>query len=127
MDFSHSEYTLQAAPSASRNMLEGLRKVFNTDPGMNLQLILTVPVIAGGIVLHLNAVQWVLVIIATLLFLVAGVFRTAALLQINKDTTINPFQMSRIKCMGNAIVAVTAGVSLLTYMLVFIPKITQLL
>ena len=127
MEISHPDYAIQARSSTPQDALDGLRKVFTSDPGMNLQLLLTVPVIVAGIVLHLNAVQWVLVVIVSLLFLVAGIFRTAALLQVNNDRSLSPFHVSRIRCMGNALVAVTAGISLLTYMLVFIPKITQFL
>ena len=92
-----------------------------------MQLLLTIPVVAAGIALHMNAVQWIVIVFVTLLFLVAGIFRTAALLQINHDRSLTRFQISRIKSMGNAIVAVTAGLSLLTYMVVFVPKISQLI
>ncbi len=127
MDFSHPDYTFQARSSTPQNILAGLRKILTNDPGLNLQLFLSIPIIAGGIVLHLNAIQWVLIFIVTLLFFVAGILRRAAMLQVNRDTNLSGFQESRIKCMGNAIVMLTAGISLLTYMLVFVPKITQFL
>jgi len=127
MDFSQPDYALQARPNILQNILSGLRKVFASDPGLTLQLILTIPIIAGGIVLQLNAVQWVLVILVTLLFLIAGVFRTAATLQTRNDSSITPFQTTRIKLMGNSLVVITAGLSLLTYLLVFIPRIIQVL
>ena len=127
MDISHPDYTIQATPSALQNVLGGLRKVFTNDLGLTLQLSLTIPIIVGGIILQLNAIQWVLILVVTLLFLLAGIFRTAALLQIKNDTSITPFHVSRIKCMGNALVTVTAGLSLFTYMMVFVPRITQFL
>lgn len=127
MDYSQPDYTIQVGSSTLQNIIGGLRKIFVSDPGMPLQLFLTVPIIAGGIVLQMNAVQWMLIIFVTLLFLVAGIFRTAALLQINKDTSLSSFQTSRIKCMGNAIVVITAGLSLFTYLMVFVPKIITLL
>lgn len=127
MEFSHPDYAIQASPSTLQNVLAGLRKIFTNDPGLNLQLFLTAPIIAGGIVLHLNAIQWVLVLVVTLLFFLAGIFKRAALLQVNKNTTLSEFHVSRIKCMGNALVILTAGISLFTYMLVFVPKITQFL
>ena len=92
-----------------------------------MQLLLTIPVIAAGIILQMNMLQWFLVIFVTLLFLVAGVFRTAALLQIHHEPSMTPFQVSRIKSMGNALVAVTAGLSLITYLLVFLPIINQMI
>ena len=127
MDFSHSEYTLQARPSLLENILGGLRKIFVTDPGLPLQLLLTIPIVAAGVVLHINAIQWILLLVVTVVFLVAGIFRTASLIQVKNDSSLSPFHVSRIKCMGNAIVTITAGISLFTYMMIFVPKITPLL
>lgn len=127
MDFSQPEIALQARSSSHQNILVGLRKIFASDPGLNLQLYLSIPIIPGGIVLHLNTVQWVLVLIVTLLFLVAGIFRRAALLQIKNNPSLSDFHESRIRCMGNAIVALTGGISMLTYLMIFVPKITQFL
>ncbi len=127
MDYTQPDYTFQAGSSSLPNVMGGLRKVFASDPALTLQLLLTTPVIAGGIVLQMNAVQWMLIIFVTLLFLVAGIFRTAALLQTDRNTSLSSFQVSRIKSMGTAIVVITAGLSLFTYLMVFVPKIVTLL
>jgi hypothetical protein len=74
----------------------------------------------------LNGLQWMLVLIVTLFFLLAGIFRRAALIQISRDRSYHQFQKSRIRCMGNALVAITGGISLLTYLLIFVPKIIPL-
>lgn len=127
MDFSHTDYALQARPGVLQNVLNGLRKVFVNDAGLTAQLFLTIPIIAGGILLQLNTLQWVLVSIVTLLFLIAGVFRTAAILQIRNDSSISAFQATRIRLMGNSLVLIMAGLSLFTYMMVFIPRILVML
>lgn len=127
MDYTQSEYTLQAGTSPLQNVIWGLRKVFGNDPGLSLQLLFILPIIAGGIALHLNVIQWVLVSVVTSLYIVAGIFRRAALLQIRRETSMTSFHESRIRSMGNAIVMLTAGISLLTYLLIFVPRITQLL
>jgi diacylglycerol kinase len=127
MDYSQPDYAFQARPGVLQNILSALRKVFVSDPGLTAQLIFTVPIIAGGIVLQLNTLQWVLVILVTLLFLVAGVFRTAALLQLRNDSSITHYQATRIRLMGNTLVMITAGLSMLTYLLVFIPRILVIL
>ncbi|MEN8228198.1 MAG: diacylglycerol kinase [Bacteroidota bacterium] len=127
MDISHPDYTLQARPSSLGNVLSGLRKVFFTDPGLPIQILLTIPIIAAGVILHLNAIQWILILVVTLLFVIAGIFRTAALIQVKNDASISPFHVSRIKSMGNAIVTITAGISLFTYLMIFVPRITPLL
>jgi diacylglycerol kinase len=127
MDFTHQEYAVQVRSSALLNALSAIRKICSCDPGIVIQLILIIPVIAGGIVLHMNTVQWLLISFVTLIFIIAGFCRTAALLQISNDPSLTSFQVTRIRCMGDAIVAVTAGISLITYLLVFVPKITQLI
>jgi len=127
MDYIHSDITIQARPSALLNVLNGLRKVFVSDPGLVLQLGLTSMVIAAGVVLHLSAIQWVLITIVTFLFLMAGIMRTASILQIRHETSMPEYQSDRIRFMGNAIVAVTAGLSLMTYLMVFVPKLNQVL
>ena len=121
MNYSQAELTVQAAPVRSRQTGSALRSIIRQDPSLVLQLLLTLPVIFGGVLLHLNAVQWILVGFVTLLYLGAFVMRTASLLQIKHDTSLTAFHVSRIKAMGNAILTVTAGASLITYMLVFIP------
>ena len=127
MDFSHPDVALQARPSSLENVLSGLRKVFTLDPGLPIQIFLTIPIITAGIVLHINAIQWILLLVVTFLFVVAGIFRTAALYQVKNDSSLSIFHVTRIKCMGNAIVTVTAGISLFTYLMIFVPKITPLL
>lgn len=127
MDYTQPEIAIQARPSTLQKTGNALRKIFAQDQGLVLQLLLTIPVILAGIILHVSVIQWFLVAFVTLLFLVAGIFRTAALLQIHHEPTITPFQISRIKSMGNALVAVTAGLSLITYLLVFIPIINQMI
>lgn len=123
MDFNHPDYAIQARSSAPQNISNSLRTVFIKDPELHVQLFFVIPVIAGGIILHLSAVQWFLVILVSALFLGAGILRTASLLQVKNDPSLTPFHVTRIKAMGNAILTITSGISLFTYMLVFVPKI----
>ncbi len=126
MNYTQPEITLQSDSTTVRKSGSAFGTILRNDPSLVLQLLLTLPVIFGGILLHLNAVQWILVSFGTLLYLGACVMRTAALLQISHDTSLTPFHISRIKAMGNAILAITAGVSLITYMLIFVPEILKL-
>jgi len=127
MDISHPDYVFQARPIAPQNVSNGLRKVFTNDPELHVQLFFTIPIVAGAIILHLNAIQWFLVILVTALFLVVGICRTAAMLQIKSDASMSPFQVTRIKAMGNTLLTLTGGISLFTYLMVFVPKIIQVL
>jgi hypothetical protein len=102
-----------------------LKKIFAADYGLVFQTAAIIPIVGASIVIQLNIIQWVLVLSVTLLFLICGVFRTASLLQIKRDRSLNAFQVSRIKCMGNALITITAALSLFTYMMVFIPAIAR--
>ena len=126
MNYTQAELTLQTAPVRSRKTGSAFRSILRQDPSLVLQLLLTLPVIFGGVLLHLNAVQWILVGFVTLFYIGAFVMRTAALLQIKHDSSLTAFHVSRIKAMGNAILTVTAGASLITYMLVFVPIVLTL-
>ena len=127
MDFTHPDYTIQARPASSQNVSKGLRKVFVNDPALHVQLFFIIPIVAGGIILHLNAIQWFLIILVSAIFLMAGICRTAAMMQIKNDSSLSTFQVTRIKIMGNALVAITSGISLFTYLMVFVPRIIPLL
>lgn len=127
MDISHSELIFQKRSTAPGNLGSGLKEIFFKDPELHVQLYFLLPVFAGGIILHLNGIQWFLVILVSALFMGAGICRTASLLQVKKDPSLTPFHVTRIKAMGNALLTITAGISLFTYLLVFVPKIIDLL
>jgi diacylglycerol kinase len=127
MDISHPDYTFQARSSSPRNISNSLQTVFFMDPELQVQLFFIIPVIAGGIILNLSAIQWFLVILVSALFIGAGICRTASMLQVKRDPSLTPFHVTRIKAMGNALLTITAGISLFTYLLVFVPKIIELL
>ena len=127
MDISHPDYTFQASTSSPRNISNSLHTVFFKDPELHVQLFFIIPVIAGGIILNLSAIQWFLVVLVSALFMGVGICRTASMLQVKKDPSLTPFHVTRIKAMGNALLTITAGISLFTYMLVFVPKIIDLL
>lgn len=127
MDYTHPNITIRAEQTSLLQRDSSIKKLFSADPAITAQLFLTLPVIGAGMIFHLSVLQWILVAFVTLLFLLAGIFRTAALHQVKTDKKVTKFEASRIRCMGNAIVTITAGVSFMTYLLVFIPRILQVL
>ena len=90
-------------------------------------LLLTVAVITAGIFVRLNLLQWSFVMLLTLVFLFTGIYRSAARLLTCYDESISIDQAVRIRAMGNIIVMVTAGFTLFSYLIIFVPKINQLL
>lgn len=127
MDISHPDFAIQSTSIDAQSIGSGLRKVFFSDLELHIQLFAVLPIVAGGIILHLNMVQWILVILVTGLFLAAGICRSAAMLQVKNDLSLSTNQVNRIKAMGNTLVTLTAGISFFTYLLIFVPKIIQLL
>lgn len=127
MEFTHPEALIQARSLTLRRnrKVDALKKIFSSDPAVSAQLLLLIPVFAAGIVFNLSVLQWFLVVPVTLLAAVCGIFRAAALLQVKRDAKMTPFHASRVRMMGNAIVTLSGGISLLVYLLVFIPAILQ--
>jgi diacylglycerol kinase len=126
MDFLHPETLLRTRPSAPWKVISALQKICQRDPNLVMQLLLTIPVVGACMVFHTTVLQWLLIMLVTIIYMIAGIFRTAALLQIRHEPRLTPFQVSRIKCVGNMLVTVTAGLSLMTYLIVFIPLIGRM-
>lgn len=101
--------------------------VVQNEPKILAEIFLCIPLIAAGVIFHLSAVQWVLLSAVTLFFLLACIFRTAAMLQAKKDKSLTAFHVNRIKCMGNALVTISAGISVITCLLIFVPLINQVI
>lgn len=127
MEYSHPHSAFQSRSFGLSERTSALRKIFVNDPGIAFQLILCPTIFAGGFIFHLSILQWILVIAVTMLCLMAGICRTASILQINRDPEIPDFHKNRIKAMGTMMVTLTAFISLVTYLLVFVPVIIPLL
>ena len=105
----------------------GLRRIATEEGGFMFQLLLTVIVILSGIFFQLNVVQWTLVALLSTVFLLTGFYRNAAHLVAIYDDTITWGQAKRIKAMSNIIVIFTAGFTFFSYLMIFMPKVNQLL
>ena len=105
----------------------GIKRIATDDGSVLLQLLLTVAVVTAAIYLQLNVLQWIYVGILTSFFLFTGVYRSAAHLLACYDDEITLDQAVRIKAMSNIIVLFTAGFTLFSYLLIFMPKINVLI
>jgi hypothetical protein len=105
----------------------GFRRIATDDGSVLLQFILAVAVVSAGIYLHLNLLQWMFVAVLTSVFLFTGIYRSAAHLLTNYDDDISLDQAVRIKALSNIVVVVTAGFTLFSYLIIFVPKINTLL
>ena len=105
----------------------GLRRIATDDGSILLQLFFTIAVISAGIFFHLNVLQWTIVALLSLFFLFTGFYRSAAHLITSYDDSISWNQAVRIKAMSNILVMITAGITFFSYLMIFVPKINQLL
>jgi diacylglycerol kinase len=105
----------------------GFIRIATDDGSVLLQFLLAVAVVSAGIFLQLNVLQWIFVSIITSVFLFTGIYRSAVHLLTNYDDDISLYQAVRIKAMSNIIVIITAGFTLFSYLLIFMPKINVLL
>ena len=105
----------------------GYGRIATEDRSFLLQLLVTLIVVSAGILLKLNVLQWGLVAMLTSVFLFTGFYRNAAHLVTIYDDNITRDQAVRIKAMSTLIVVVTAGMTFFAYLIIFMPKINQLI
>lgn len=105
----------------------GIRRIATDDRGFLLQLLFTIAVISAGIFVQLNFLQWSIVALLSSVFLFIGFYRSAAHLLTIYDDSISLNQGIRIKAMSNLLVTFTAGITFFTYLMIFMPKINELL
>jgi len=105
----------------------GVRRIATDDGSFLIQLLITIVVVFSAIFLKLNVLQWLIVAILSSLFLFTGFYRSAAHLLAIYDDSITWDQAVRIKAMSNIVVTFTAGVTFFSFLMIFMPKINQLL
>jgi diacylglycerol kinase len=105
----------------------GLRKIATADGGFMFHLLLTFAVISAGIYLKLNVLQWSVVAVFYFILLFTGIHRSATHLLTKIDHSISTDQAVRIKAMSTLVLTFTVGITFFTYLIIFMPKIIQLL
>jgi len=105
----------------------GLLKIAADKGSFLIQLFFTLAVVSAGILLQLNLIQWGIVALSSFIFLTIGFYRSAAHLLTRFDLTMSIDQAVRLKAMSNFMLTVTAAFSFFIYLMIFMPKINQLL
>jgi diacylglycerol kinase len=105
----------------------GIRRIATDDGSILLQLLFTIAVISAGIFLQINVLQWTAVALLSSFFLFTGFYRSAIHLVAIYDDSITRDQAIRIKAMSNLVVTFTAGITIFSFLMIFMPKINQLL
>jgi hypothetical protein len=105
----------------------GFGRIATNDGSVIFQLLLILAVIAAGIFFRLNVLQWSFIALLSAGFLFTGFYRSAVHLLTYYDESISLDQAVRIKAMSNLLVTLTAGFTLFSYLLIFVPKINTLL
>ena len=105
----------------------GVRKIATDNGGIIILFFFTATVILAGIFLQLNALQWTIIALLSIISLSIGIYRSAANLLISHDQSISSGQAVRIRALSNMLMAFAAGISFFTYLMIFMPKINQLL
>jgi len=105
----------------------GLGRIATEDRTFLLQVLLTMAVIPAGIFLQLNVIQWGMVATLSIVFLWTGFYRNAAHLVASYDDTLSWGQAVRIRAMSNITLIFTAGFTFFSFLMIFMPKINQLI
>ncbi|PID91237.1 MAG: hypothetical protein CSA96_09390 [Bacteroidetes bacterium] len=123
MDYHSQPSMVQERPKLHLPLFSGVVKVLQKDPGLIVQLFFLIPAISGGIIVGLSAAQWLGLLVSTLLFVMAGICRTAANLQLDADAETDSSMGRKIRNTGNVFVAMTGGLAMFTYLVVFVPRL----
>ena len=105
----------------------GLRRITTDDGSFLLLMLFTVAVISAGIIFRLNVLQWAVIAVLSSLLLFTGFYRSAAHVLTIYDDSISLDRAVQIKALSNVLVTFTAGITFFTYLMIFMPKINQLL
>ena len=105
----------------------GIRRITTDDGSFLLHMLFTIAVISAGIIFRLNLLQWAVVAVLSSVLLFTGFYRSAAHLLASYDDSITRDQAVRIKAISNILVTFTAGITFFSYLMIFMPKINQLL
>ena len=105
----------------------GVRRIATDDGSFLFQLLFTIAVISAGIFVNLNVLQWTVVAILSFVLLTSGFYRSAAHLLTIYDDSITWERAVRIKALSNIVVTFTAGITFFSFLMIFMPKINQLL
>jgi len=105
----------------------GFKRIATEDGSVLMLLFLSLAVVTAGVYLQLNLLQWIFVGLLTIVFLFTGVYRSAAHVLTIYDEEITRDQAIRIKAMSNILVMLTAGFTLFSYLIIFMPKINVLI
>ncbi|MDF1574892.1 MAG: hypothetical protein P1P86_06825 [Bacteroidales bacterium] len=105
----------------------GIGRIITEEGEFLIQVLFTIAVISAGIFLQLNFLQWTIVTLLSTVFLFTGFYRNAVFLAARYDDSISADQAVRIKALSNVVLAFITGFSFFTYLLIFMPKINQIL
>jgi hypothetical protein len=105
----------------------GLRRITTDDGSFLLHMLFTIAVISAGIIFRLSLLQWAVVAVLSSVLLFTGLYRSAAHVLTIYDESISLNQAVRIKALSNILVTFTAGITFFSYLMIFMPKINQLL
>ena len=119
--------TLKARVNSFRNAFSGLVAILITEPNARIHFAILIPVIIAGLFLKISPSDWIAITLASGLVLSSECFNTA--IEYLSDT-IHPgydLKIKKVKDISAAGVLISAIISVITGLIVFIPEIKRIL
>ena len=107
--------------------LNGLKIMLGKEPNSRIHLIAGVFVILAGIIFNINAIEWCIVLICIGIVISTELLNTSIEQISNFVSPEYNMKIKSIKDLGAAAVLITAITSLIIFLIIFIPKIIDLL
>lgn len=113
-------------PRAVGFAVEGLKEAYTNHPNVRRQLAAAAGAVILGAVFRLSPVEWAILVLAACLVLFAELVNTAIEEVVNLATRELRKEAKAAKDIAAGMVLLTAGVSLVIALLLFVPKLTGL-
>ncbi|MCX6268647.1 MAG: diacylglycerol kinase family protein [Bacteroidetes bacterium] len=106
------------------NAFKGLINVIGTEPNFRIHLVAACLVIATGIVVRLNAIEWCMIIAVIFLVLAMEVINTAIEKLVDFVSPGFHVQAGVVKDISAAAVLLTAVAAVIVGLIIFLPRLT---
>ncbi|NLJ44776.1 MAG: diacylglycerol kinase family protein [Bacteroidales bacterium] len=120
------KYSLKSRAASFRFAFKGISELFRNEPNAIIHLVAAVIVACAGIILDINRFEWCMIAIVAGIVFVAEIFNTAIEnLGDAIDLQFNE-RIKKAKDLAAAGVLVAATISVITGLLIFIPRIIDI-
>jgi diacylglycerol kinase len=120
-------FTFKNIIKSFRYAFKGLNDVFTSEHNLWIHTVAAIVAVVLGIILGINRYDWIVITLATGMVFTAELFNSAVERMVNYFCPDKDVRAGVVKNISAAAVLITAIISLIAGLLIFVPKIISLL